>query len=58
MALFIVLPVRAGLKISTHLRVVTMLEVPFIYANPAQSADQCEVELNKIPCPMPNKTGG
>ena len=46
-----------GLKISTHLRVVTKLEVPFIYAETVDSADQCEVELKKIPCPMPNKTG-
>ena len=47
----------AGPKISTHLRVVTMLEVPFIYADEVQSAEQCDVALKKIPCPMPNNTG-
>ena len=46
-----------GLKISTHLKVVTLEELPFIYAEPVHSPDDCNIKFNKVPCPKPNKTG-
>ena len=47
-----------GIKISTHLRVVTVEALPFIYMDPVPLGGVCDLELNKMPCPRPNTTGG
>jgi ionotropic glutamate receptor NMDA 1 len=49
-----------GIKISTHLRVVTIKEQPFIYTVPLSETaqGQCNLLINHLPCSKPNSSGG
>ena len=47
-----------GIKISTHLKVVTIQALPFIYVDRVPAGGVCDTELNRMPCPRPNSTGG
>ncbi|KAI0233221.1 Glutamate [NMDA] receptor subunit 1 [Lamellibrachia satsuma] len=48
-----------GIKISTHLQVVTIESIPFIYTDPISDNDgSCAEVENRIPCVRPNSTGG
>lgn len=46
-----------GIIIPTHLKVLTIVETPFIYLRRIGADDQCDPN-EEIPCPLFNATGG
>jgi ionotropic glutamate receptor NMDA 1 len=43
-----------GLMIPTHLKVLTILEKPFVYARPIERNQTCDVTQGETRCPLYN----
>ena len=43
-----------GLMIPTHLKVLTILEKPFVYARPIEKNQTCDVTAGETKCPLYN----
>ena len=46
-----------GLIIPTFLKVMTIIEQPFVYARSVQDGDECNALLEEEPCPWFNNSG-
>ena len=43
-----------GLMIPTHLKVLTILDKPFVYSRPLSSGESCDTSAGEILCPHYN----